>query len=144
MMRNTSLLAILAVALGPAILAGCHSSTQTTSTTTSTTKIDETHASSLTVRREADTADDYIARVQGAKTAIDEAEALRQLRQYETEHGLTYTVRTFRAIDNTEVPSSSLASQPVRAQVTVYRGREPLRTFNFIPKDNRNLTILGE
>jgi hypothetical protein len=82
--------------------------------------------------------------VQGAKSPVDEAEALRQLRKYETDHGLTYTVRTFRTFDGTEVPGSSLASQPVRAQVTIYRGREVLQSFNFIPRDNRNLAILGE
>lgn len=133
---NARLIAASSLALIVSV-AGCHSSTRTE-------KVDETHTSSATVRREADTVNDRIAAVQGAKSPVDEAEALRQLRKYETDHGLTYTVRTFRTFDGTEVPGSSLASQPVRAQVTIYRGREVLQSFNFIPRDNRNLAILGE
>ena len=118
-------------------IVGCHSSTRTET-------VDETHTSSATVRHDADTVNDRIAAVQGAKSPVDEAEALRKLRKYETDHGLTYTVRTFRTFDGTEVPSSSLSTQPVRAQVTIFRGREVLQTFNFVPRDNRNLAILGE
>ena len=135
-MRHTASIPLVVAA----VLIGCQSSTHVTKTAT----IDPTSASSPTARHEAETVNDYIARVQGAKTPIDEAEALRQLRKYETDHGLTYTVRRFRAIDNTEVPGGSLASQPVRAQVTIFRGREALQTFNFVPKDNRNLAVLGE
>jgi hypothetical protein len=28
--------------------------------------------------------------------------------------------------------------------VTVFRGREPIRTFQFVTKDNRNLVLMGE
>jgi hypothetical protein len=32
---------------------------------------------------------------------------------------------------------------PVTTQVTLYRGQTPFYSFTFIPKDNRNLALIG-
>ena len=88
--------------------------------------------------------DHLISNVQTAKTAQEEAEALRRLRKYETDQGLTYATRSFRTYDNAVVADPSVSRDPVRTEVTIFRGRDTLRTFQFVPKDNRNLAVMGE
>ena len=114
---------------------GCHS--------TSTRRV-ESRERSVPLQREAATADDFIAAIQAAHTAAAEADAIRKLRQWEVNNGLTYTIHTFRTYDNALVDGASVGNQPVRAQVTIFRGCEVVRTFTFIPKDNRNLALFGE
>jgi hypothetical protein len=95
------------------------------------------------VRSEAGTVDDYVVRIQEARSPQQEADALRALRKHMTDNGLTYQTRTFRVANNTPVEVASAQGQMVRAEVTLYRGREVVRTFQFVPKDNRNLALLG-
>jgi hypothetical protein len=85
-----------------------------------------------------------ISDVQTAQSAPEEAEALRRLRKYETDNGLTYATRSFRTYDNAVVADPSVSRDPVRTEVTIFRGRDTLRTFQFVPRDNRNLSALGE
>jgi hypothetical protein len=129
-MRTISLSAVALMT----ILSGCH---------TSTTRV-ETREKTVPVQREAATADDYIAAVQAARTPAEEADAIRSLRQWEVRNGLTYRIRTIRIEDNALVDASSVNTQPVRAEVTIFRGREVLRTFSFPVNDNRNLALFGE
>jgi hypothetical protein len=96
------------------------------------------------VQRDAVTADDYIAAIQAARTPAEEADAIRKLRQWEISNGMTYRIRTFRTEDNAVIDAASVKDQPVRAEITIYRGREVVRTFSFMPKDNRNLVLFGE
>ena len=88
--------------------------------------------------------DRLISDVQTAKTAQEEAEALRRLRKYESDHGLTYATRSFRTYDNAAVADPSVSRDPVRTEVTIFRGRDTVSTFQFVPKDNRNLAVMGE
>ena len=90
------------------------------------------------------TLDDYVDAVQRAKTPAEEADALQGLHQYESDHGLTYVVHTVRSYDNAPIASASVGNQPVRADVTIQRGRQVVKTFSFVPRDNRNLALLGE
>ena len=99
---------------------------------------------SVSVQRQAENLDDYITNVQGAQTQQQEADAIRALRKYEISNGLTYKIATFRPADNAVITDASTVAQPVRTQVTIFRGRDVLRTFNFVPKDNRNLALFGE
>ena len=99
---------------------------------------------SPSVQRQAATLDDFVADIQGAQTQQQEADAIRALREYERTNGLTYKIDTFRTADNVPVEDPSTARFPVRAQITIYRGREVVRTFNFVPHDNRNLALFGE
>ena len=96
------------------------------------------------VQRQANTLEDYVADVQGAKNPQQEADALRALRKLEISNGLTYEAKAFRTDTNVAVPSPSTASGPLRLQMTIFRGRDVVTTFNFVPHDNRNLAILGE
>jgi hypothetical protein len=88
--------------------------------------------------------DRLISDVQTAPTPQAEADALRRLRKYEMDHGLTYATRSFRTYDNAVVTDPSVSRDPVRIEVTIFRGRETQRTFQFIPKDNHNLALMGE
>jgi hypothetical protein len=114
------------------ILVGCQSTTRT---------IPDERAS---VQAEAATADDYIAAIRAAPTAPAEADAIRRLRQWEVRNGLTYQIQTVRIEDNAVVHDASVLNTPVRAVVTIYRGREVVSTFRFTPRDNRNLVLFGE
>ena len=118
------------------LLVGCESTTRTTSVP------DERRP----IRAEAVTAEDYVADIQAAPTAAAEADAIRRLRQWEVRNGLTYQIQTVRVADNAPVhdASASVGNAPVRATVTIFRGREVVRTFSFVPKDNRNLVLFGE
>jgi len=91
-----------------------------------------------------DSLDRLISDVQTAKTPEAEAEALRRLRKSETTNGYTYATRSFRTYDNAVVADPSVSRDPVRTEVTIFRGRDTLRTFQFVPKDNRNLAVMGE
>lgn len=113
---------------------GCH---------TSTTRV-ESREQTVPVQRDAATADDYIAAIQSARTSAQEADAIRALRQWEVRNGFTYVIRTTRIEDNAPIDNASVGVQPIRAQVTIFRGREVVRTFSFPVKDNRNLALFGE
>jgi hypothetical protein len=96
------------------------------------------------VQAEAATADDYVAAIGTAPTAAAEADAIRRLRQWEVRNGLTYQIQTVRIEDGAVVQDASVRTTPVRATVTIFRGREVVRTFSFTPRDNRNLALFGE
>jgi len=98
----------------------------------------------VAVQRDAVTADDYVMNVITAHTPAAEADAIRKLRQWEIDNGMTYTVKAYRSSDYSEIPDPSVVREPVRAEVTIYRGRDPIRSFVFQPKDNRNLALFGE
>ncbi len=98
----------------------------------------------IVVESETDALGRLVSDVQTAQTPQQEAEALRRLRKYESDHGLTYATRSFRTYDNAVVNDPSVSRDPVRTEVTIFRGRDTLRTFQFVPKDNRNLALMGE
>jgi hypothetical protein len=124
----------LPAVLALAVILGCH---------TSTTKV-ETREEHVPVQRDAATADDYVAAIQSARTPAQEADAIRALRQWEVRNGFTYQIHTTRVEDNAAIDNASVGAIPVRAQVTIYRGRDVVRTFSFAVKDNRNLALFGE
>ncbi len=96
------------------------------------------------MQRESDKLGGIIGDVQNAKTPQAEADALRRLRKHELDEGLTYTVRAVRTYDNVPVSDPSTRPDPVLVTVTIFRGRDVVRTFNFYPRDNRNLVLMGE
>ena len=104
----------------------------------------ESRSERVPVQREAVTADDYVMNVVTAPTPAAEADALRKLRQWEIDNGMTYRLKVYRSSDYAELQDASTIREPVRAEVTIYRGRDPVRSFVFQPKDNRNLAVLGE
>jgi hypothetical protein len=100
-------------------------------------------AESSSIRSEANTVDDYASTIQTARTPTEEADAIRNLRQYEVKNGLTYQIQAVRVADNVPVKEPSASGQPVTVTVTIYRGRDTVKTFSFVPKDNRNLVLFG-
>ena len=121
------------VLLSSMMLVGCQSHTDRVEQRTET----------VSVAHEEQKIDPLIVDVQSAPTPQAEADAITRLRKYETDHGLTYTVRTFRTVDNMPVQVASAQNAPVRTEVTIYRGREVINKFYFVPKDNRNLALFG-
>src|SRR4051794_29556509 len=95
------------------------------------------------VRSEAQDLQRLANRVQTAPDGIAEAEALRQLRQYLVDHRLLYRTGTARASDGRAINNAAVRGEPLRATVEVLRGEQPVYTFAFVPKDNRNLTLIG-
>src|SRR5205814_3439275 len=125
---------LLLCILSVPVLCGCH---------TSTTRV-ESREQTVPVARDSATVQDYIVAIQSAPTPAAEADAIRSLRQWEISNRMTYRIRTIRTEDNAVIDAASVKNQPFRAHVTIYRGREVVRTFSFIPKDNRNLVLFGE
>jgi len=133
-MPRTVLIVWMLAALS--IIAGCKS-------TPDTGKVEQ-RARNVPVQREAVTADDYVTNVVTARTPAAEADAIRKLRKWEVDNGMTYAVKAYRSSDYAELDDPSTVREPVRAEVTIYRGRDPVRSFVFQPKDNRNLALFGE
>ena len=94
--------------------------------------------------READRVRELALRVQTPRDKFEEAEAIKELRAYLARNSMTYTVRAFRPDSDEPVQSPSTATTPVRVVMEIFRGRESLYTFAFVPRDNRNLALLGQ
>jgi hypothetical protein len=94
--------------------------------------------------READRLRDLALDVQTPRDPYEESEAIKRLRAYLAQNNLTYTTRAVRADSDAVVESPATSKAPVRVTMEVFRGREPLYTFTFVPRDNRNLAQLGQ
>jgi hypothetical protein len=94
--------------------------------------------------READRLRDLAVAVQTPRDAYAEADAIKRLRAYLAQNNLTYTTRAVRAESDTLVESPATSVAVVRVTMEVFRGREALYTFTFVPRDNRNLALLGQ
>jgi hypothetical protein len=128
-MQARQLLGVLSVFL---VIAGCSHDHETMS-----------RPSGQSVQRQADSVDDLVRDITQAPSAAAEADAIRKLQRYEADHGLTYTTQIVRIGDNVPLRVASVGAQPVTATVTVFQGRDMVRRFAFIPKDNANLALLG-
>ena len=124
------------------VLVGC-ASTQRTSTVTTTTS--ETQAPIVSDDPQIRTIHDYAEHLQTARDRFEEADVLRNLQRYLADHDLTFKVYGWRADNDQPVESGLSASTvPLRVRVDVFRGQQPLNNFTFVPRDNRNLTLLGQ
>ena len=94
--------------------------------------------------REAERLHDLALAVQTPRDRYEEAEAIKRLRAYLSQNNLTYTTRAVRADGGAVVESPATSAARVRVTMEVFRGREPLYTFTFVPRDNRNLALLGQ
>lgn len=82
--------------------------------------------------------------IQTAQDGASEGEALQRLHQWEVDHNLTYKVQAIRVDNNALIASPSTYPYPVRIDVSIYRQSTPVYSFSFVPRDNRNLTLMGE
>jgi hypothetical protein len=78
-----------------------------------------------------------------ANDARTEAEVLRNLRQYEADHNLTYKMQAVRLDTNTVVASPAMNQYPIRVDLQIFKGEIPLYTISFVPRDNQNVALLG-
>jgi hypothetical protein len=82
--------------------------------------------------------------LQTSRDAYGEADVIRRLREWMTSRGFTYTLRAHRPEGSTPVASPSTSNQRLRAHMQIFRGREMLHEFTFVPRNNRNLATLGQ
>jgi hypothetical protein len=84
------------------------------------------------------------ANLNNAPDRVSEAAAARQLWQYMRDNGLTYQINTVRATDGARVESASVSNEPVRVNMTIFRGTQLVGDVSFLPRDNRNIAVLSE
>src|SRR5205823_13500731 len=89
------------------------------------------------------TLDDLIRDIQEAPDGRAEAAALRRLHGWLAGEQMTYRVGVVRPDTGEAVDRPTIATIPLRANVSVFNKLQPFRDFGFLVKDNRNLTILG-
>jgi hypothetical protein len=87
--------------------------------------------------------DDVIRDVQQAPDGPTEAAALRRLHGWLAGEQMTYKVGVLRPDTGEAVARPTLATIPLRANVSICNKLQPFRDFGFLVKDNRNLTVLG-
>jgi len=89
------------------------------------------------------TVDELILAVQQAGDPRSEADALNQLHNWMSNHLMTYDVRVTDLRTGAVVRGPSAVTERVQTTVTIMDRTKPYRDFVFIPRDNRNLEILG-
>jgi hypothetical protein len=82
-------------------------------------------------------------RIITAQTSTTEANAIQALRNFETANNLTYQTQVVRLDTNTIVQSGSVQPYPLRVDVYIFQGQTVVYTFSFVPRDNRNLALMG-
>ena len=97
----------------------------------------------VVIREESEDVEDLARDVIAARDAVEEGAALKRLQAWQARHGTTFTIRATRVDSEAAIEDPSTATRPVRAHVTVFRGQQPIHEFRFVPKDNRNLALLG-
>jgi len=82
--------------------------------------------------------------VQVARDGLSESEALQRLNKWEAEHNMIYQIKAVRLDTGMAVATPSVHPYPIRVDVSVFRGAQPIYNFSFVPRDNRNVVLLGE
>ena len=130
-MRHAAIASI--VVAGIAAVAGCRN----TPSTNAGPEPKVTHGDSDDVR-------DLATAVQTAPDAVAEAAALRKLQRYAAKERYTYTVNTYLVSSGERVRSATVSTAPIRVEMSIYRADQPVHTFSFIPRDNRNIEIIAK
>jgi hypothetical protein len=120
------------------MVVGCHSETKPPPAEAR----ESANPSVSTIRTNQDDVATLADAVRNARDATAEADALRALQKYQTDHAMTYDIKAVGTLSGRTIASPQLASEPVRVTMTTYRGQQPVYTFIFVPKDNRNLALL--
>jgi hypothetical protein len=124
---------------------GCHASIETPPPPTGTESETTTYRAPSRARTEAEHVRDRALAIQRANDRIEEAAAIQRLVDYFADRKLIFNVTAQRAIDYSPLASPLSASPDrMRVRVDVYRGQQPIQSFTFIPRDNRNLALLGQ
>lgn len=135
-MRSFPSVALFSIVL----LGGCRASIESTGATPPPPNRD---TQPRAIRSEVDELTDLAREVRLAPDAIAEGAALKRLQAWQAEHGTTFTLDAVRVDADTRVVDPSTSGERLRAGITIYRGQQPIYDFSFVPKDNRNLALLG-
>src|SRR4051794_7902789 len=141
-MRNVAIAIVLAVLTGCAEYEKKTETVETIRRPVGTTVV-QTTPPTPPVPTPPPTLDDYIRDVQEAPDGPAEAAALRRLHGWLAGERMTYQVGVVRPDTGEAVARPTIASIPLRANVSIFNKLQPFRDFGFLVKDNRNLTILG-
>ena len=137
---------MLLLSLG--VLVGCHASASVGPRATlpdpGGTPRTNPPASPQPIRSEAETLESYAREIAAAKDGPAEAAALERLHRYERDRNLTYDVTTTAVNSPDVVQNASLQTIPLQARVQIFRGQVPVYQFTFVPRDNRNLALMGK
>src|SRR5687768_6673495 len=127
-------------------LIGCRASVETSPPPDTTIVETETvvRGAPSRTRSEAEHIRDYALAIQNSRDRIEEAANIRRLADYLADRDLLFTVTGERAIDYSRVEGLSTSPDRLRVRVDVFRGQQPIQSFTFIPRDNRNLSLLGQ
>jgi hypothetical protein len=78
-----------------------------------------------------------------ARNTTEEADAMKRLWNHISREQLTYELQAFAIGSNQQIESPTTHRGRLRAQVQIFRGKEKVYQFSFIPQDNSNLALLG-
>jgi hypothetical protein len=95
-------------------------------------------------RSDAEILSRFASEIQSARDPAAEAAAIERMRRWMRDQLMTYQITTTRLDTDREVQSASTLAAPVRTDISVYRQLQPIYNFSFVPKDNRNLAMLGQ
>jgi len=127
------------------LLIGCQASVETPPPPRETTETETTVTRSQSrARTEAEQIRDYALAIQNSRDRIEEAANIQRLNDYLAQRDLTFTVNGERALDYTKVQNLSSSPDRLKVRMDIYRGQQPIQSFTFIPRDNRNLTLIGQ
>ena len=127
------------------IVVGCHASgNATVSSTPPTPPPPEHDTRPAPIRSEAQVLADLANDVQTAPDTVAEGAALKRLQAWMADRGETFQLEARQAESGTPVREPSTRTEVLRSHVTVFRGQQPIYDFTFVPRDNRNLALLGQ
>ena len=142
-MLSTALRIGFVLAIG--LLIGCQASVETPPPPRdSYSEETTTYARPSRARTEAEHIRDYALAIQNSRDRIEEASNLQRLNDYLAQRDLTFNVTGERAVDYTRVQNLSSSPDRLRVRIDVYRGQQPIQSFTFLPRDNRNLALIGQ
>lgn len=95
------------------------------------------------LRTDEPTVDRLASAVLTARDTTEEADALKRLWKHMSDEQLTYELKTYVVGTNRVVDSPADHQGRLRAQMQVFRGKEKIYQFSFIPQENSNLSLLG-
>lgn len=128
------------------MLAGCYgsASVEPRGSTPPTPPPPEHDTRATPIRSEAMTLADFTRDIQTAPDAVAEGAAIKRLHSWLADRGLTFQTNSVRLETGTAIRDPAAGTERVRTTVSIFRGQQPIHEFSFVPRDNRNLALLGQ
>jgi len=96
------------------------------------------------IRSDAQTLATITSDIQSAPDAIAEGAAIKRLQAWQAAHGTTFQMAATGVVSGVVVRDPSTRSEALREHITIFRGQQPIHEFTFVPRDNRNLALMGQ